>query len=54
MASDVKPKPESQDMNVLADGENSQQSTTGAVDAVQGSDQIGTENSALDWQHARH
>lgn len=54
MASDVEPKPGSQDMNVLADGENGQQSTIGAVDAVQGSNQIGTENSPLDWQHAKH
>lgn len=54
MASDVEPKPGSQDMNVLADRENGQQSTTGVVDAVQGSNQIRTENSPLDWQHARH
>ena len=54
MASDVEPKPGSQDMNVLADRENGQQSTTGVVDAVQGSNQIRTENSPLDWQHARN
>lgn len=54
MASDVEPKPGSQDMNVLADRENGQQSTTGVVDAVQVSNQIRTENSPLDWQHARH
>ena len=54
MASDVEPKPGSQDMNALADGENGQQSTIGAVDAVQGSNQIGTENSPLDWQHVKH
>lgn len=54
MASDIEQKPGSQDMNVLADGENGQQSTIGVVDAVQGSNQIGTENSPFDWQHAKH
>lgn len=54
MGSDVEPKPGSQDMNVLADGENGQHSTTGVVDAVQGSNQMRPENSPLDWQHVRH
>lgn len=53
MASDIEQKPGSQDMNVLADGKNGQQSTL-IVDAVQGSNQIGTENSPFDWQHAKH